>query len=302
MIPTEICSQTRNWFDTLMTQGFCNQVHHQGKFVHAIKTPSLFHVRPKVMETLRKNYTADRETGGILLARPIKANGKSYFDIYDVIFLPNILPKEKQESSYWFNEHDLQRALAECFRYGKEEDKRISFPIFFHTHPTCDPDNVNRMLKYFAQTRTSLSDQGLAHTMARSYKGSNFVMPNALVVVNPKLQGQFFIGFFGGYIAPESFCAYMEKVTGKTFQSICDDIAVWVGNDETKQIVLVTATAILLGIGIYYAEDVIPLLLMLYALNIIPLTVTYFEETPNYFSQVFDCEKPLSIHIPEFDS
>ena len=285
------------WFKILREKELVNIVLHNTNPVFAINTPSVFKILPNVLARLKDKYDPHKEKGGIMLARPIHAKDRNekYFEVYDLVFLENIMPKDQQENNYMFDEEDLQIALQHSF--SKKTDKRISYPIVFHTHPTINESNFGRMLKYYSEIVTSPDDQNMAN-MVRRYKKTDFAIPNALVVINPKLQGQFFIGFFGGYIAPECFEDYMKNLTGKTLKEIYQSIVDWSGDDNVKKVLLSVGAVVLLGLGIYNAKNVIPFVILLFVSNVIPLTVSYMKEV-NYFKQVLDVEKAVLINIPK---
>lgn len=286
-----------SWVQTMHRTKVLKQVYLNESALYSLATPVQFELQPNCLKKIIDGYDPMFERGGIFYSKPLSIQKEiRNFSIIDVTFLENMYPLHEQDDNYIFHPSDLYSEVEKCFTYTPESP--ICYPIVFHTHPTFDIDDIESMIRFFQQSRTSLRDQMLADFKI-SYKEFNFLVPNALVVINPQVSGQYFVGFFGGQIAPASFEAYMLALTGKTLKEIFELIRDWAAENTGRIIFVTVLSGILLGATVYHASTVIPFLIFLVSLNIIPMARTAIEETSHYFGQIVDISRPKKFFFPK---
>ena len=282
----------KNWFTDLKKDNIVQTINENGKEIYCFTTPFLIRIRKSVITKLKKEYDPKVEKGGILLGKPLRENMKKVLEICEVVFVKNI--SENTYHSYRPSRNDFEETLSYSFHRGNR--KLIYYPIFFHTHPTFDYREPYQLMKYFLQVGTSEADQKSSR-MVITIGSINIALPDALIVSNQEFGGQFFIGFYGGHIAPEDFSEYMIELTGKSIAEVLEILRNW-ADTPTKKFLLIIIGITLGAVSIYYIRHTIPILIIMLSTNVIPLSQSSIEETPKYFAQVKNDE--VMIQIPEY--
>jgi len=282
----------QKWIDDLMSVGILRMTYENNTKVIYLATPFLIRLKKSVIKKLREEYNPKVEKGGILLGKPLVENDKQIIEICDVLFIKN--DSDNPQHSYRYNNNDFIASLS--YSFLRRNRKLIYYPIFFHTHPTFDYNESSQIMKYFQQAGTSYADQKYSK-MIITEKAMNLALPNALIVGGKDLHEHLFIGFYGGYIAPENFREYMTKLTGKTFRNIFETLKDWANTPE-KQLILAIVGVALGVLSIRYIKHTLPLLMILFATNIVPISESSIQKTPIYFAEVKDSE--ITIQIPSY--
>jgi len=289
--PSEIYKRFRShtilsWLNRLLKEDLLEpHSSSQTEDVYSLKPPLHIIIKSALVSKLKKRYRTHREMGGILLAEPFKFNSSNGLLINRVRFIRNI---SKDNGRYQARGDQIEH-MHRCLVGTKRGNRYL--PVWFHSHPTKSKDLDDLVMTFFGMT-TSEPDKAVA-TRKISYQSDTkhitLALPSALMLVT--YEGELFIGFYGGYVAPEDFREYVRALLGKTakkiFQWGFEGESVW-----RKIAGLLGSVAV--GIASAGTSVIDPLLTGL--ANQIAITRKQMDGDPNYFST--SKEEDLKIIIP----
>ena len=205
-----------SWLDLLRKCGFVRSIKRSGTEIKVLvlKTPLLFELSQNLIEKLMTKYSSKLEKGGLLFAEPVIANEHKILRVREAKFLRNI--SENPEREYTAGKKRIETMHKALM--GTESGLRF-FPIPFHCHSQpIDEDDIYYIMNKFVALGTSKADKKSA-SRALSYAsiGISLLLPRALIYM---VDGELFVGFYGGKIAPDDFKEYMRKLTGKTINEL----------------------------------------------------------------------------------
>jgi len=274
------------WLNILLKENLL-RLHpsSQTESLYSLKPPLHITMKSAVVLKLKKRYRSGREMGGILLAEPFKSDSSNSLLINRVRFIRNI---SKDDGKYQARGDQIEH-MHKCLVGTKKGNRYL--PVWFHSHPTKSKDLNDVVMAYFGMT-VSEGDKTLATrriTYRSDTKHITLALPSALLLVT--YEGELFIGFHGGYIAPEDFREYIRALLGKTAK----DIFEWGFEGESVW----RKIAGLLGsfaVGIASAGTSVTDPLLTGLANQIAIIRKQMDGDPNYFSTTK--EDDLKIIIP----
>jgi hypothetical protein len=203
------------WQNKLVKEGFL-KIHSasETRALYSLKPPLQILIASQVVERVKQRYKPDREIGGILLAEPVKIGIENMLLIDHLRFIRNVSKDPRNYQARGDRTQHMHRCLMgtkNCVRY---------FPIWFHSHPRKSKDLPESIMAFF-EMGTSDADKRMAtRKIAYSHNANylTFAFPSALVVVTQ--DDKTFVGVYGGFITPEDFREYVQKLLGKSMEAI----------------------------------------------------------------------------------
>lgn len=250
---------------------------------YSLKTPLQFLITSQVVERIKRRYKPDREIGGILLAEPVKIDGSKTLIIDHVRFFRNVSDDPRK---YQARGNQLQ-AMNRCLM-GTKSNVRY-FPIWFHSHPR-KSKNLPELIMTFFEMGTSPEDKRVATrkiTYSRNSKYLTFAFPSALIMVT--YEDKLFTGVYGGFIAPDDFRVYVQKLLEKSKR----DLVNWGSKGES---ILQKIVGILGGLGVGFVGAVNHPAFRALAIQI-AIMRKELDADPDYFATTEN--QDLKITIPE---
>jgi hypothetical protein len=253
-----------------------------------LNTPCEFEFPESIVKSIRDNYKADEEKGGVILFRRSRQNGKCCFTAANVVFITNVTEHDKR-TSYLADSKGLDTA------YGNALKEKL-FPLAFHTHPTIYPDSdqdaMQQGMNFLEQLNTSIADKG-ATLWCFTYNGVSIRLPEFLIVEN---SGALFIGLYGGLVAPLCFTQQKSKAVQDGMKRTFNGIKDWANTPERQTIVALTVLT-LIFLAIKYPKVALPAIVV--GAAIIPPLIYENQEKNEFFGIT---RRPrFRIHIPKIE-
>lgn len=201
-------------------------------------------ITSQAFERLKRRYEPDHEIGGILLAEPVKIDTVKALLIDHVRFIRNV---SKDSGKYQARGNRTQH-MHRCLM-GTKNSVRY-FPIWFHSHPRKSKDLPESIMAFFEMS-TSDADKRAATceiTYSSEDKYLTFAFPSALAVVTS--EDKLFVGLYGGFIAPDDFRSYIQKLLGKSIEEIIN----WGSEGESLGRIILAGLAAF-GVGLVGATN-----------------------------------------------
>lgn len=284
-----------DWISSLSKNGFFKSERVVGRTTYSLNTPLQIILKQEVVERIKKRYNPNYEIGGILLAEPTLIGDEKVLSINHVRFIEN-LSKNDRASPLKYRAKGNQRShIDKCLRGRKDNIRYI--PIWFHSHPRQETNNISEYLITFFNMSTSEGDKKSATRMIiyemqteKNYEVT-FKFPSALVIVSK--ENYFFIGVYGGLIAPDDFRGYIQRLLNQTTK----DLINWVDSSDSfwgKIAGIIGA----IGTGFLSIESNNPIYRALAAQAAIAIKDQKTDH--NYFS--FSKNNEVKILLPPFNS
>jgi len=175
--------------------------------------PCVFDISANIIQVLKREYHPGLEKGGYLLATPEKRANSNLFVVKEVRFIRNtsLTPWEQYRKEISESEAAISYALNNDL-----------VPFFFHSHPTKSANIIGEAFMYNRQMDTSSADKFASLFSGISFGKLQLRLPDVLVVVNGRLKGDTFIGFYGGLVTPLDFTE-RKQVLNDTFSDKVSD-------------------------------------------------------------------------------
>lgn len=268
------------WQNKLVKENFLKtQSISETRDIYSLKPPLQILITSQSVERLKRRYKPDREIGGILLAEPVKIGTEKTVLIDHVRFIRNISKDPGKYQARGNRTQYMHRCLT-----GTKNSLRY-FPIWFHSHLRKSKDLPESIMALFEMS-TSDADKRAATceiTYSPENKHLTFAFPSALIVLT--YEGKLFVGLYGGFIAPDDFRLYIQKLLGKSMEEIVN----WGLKGDS---ILRNIAGILGGLGIGFVGAInSPVFRALAA------QIAIVRKDPNYFA--ISENRDLRIVIPE---
>lgn len=272
------------WQNKLVKENFLKtQSISETKDIYSLKPPLQILITSQAVERLKRRYKPDREIGGILLAEPVQIGTVKTLLIDHVRFIRNVSKDPGEYQAIGDRTEHMHRCLT-----GTKDGVRY-FPIWFHSHPRKSIDLPELIMAFF-QMDTSERDKRLATwkiTYSSDTKYITHGFPSALVVVTH--DNKMFMGLYGGFIAPDDFRVYVQKLLGKSMEEIVN----WGLKGDS---ILRNIAGILGGLGIGFVGAINGPVFRALAAQI-AIVRKELDADPNYFA--ISENHDLRIVIPE---
>lgn len=247
--------QLETWLKSLEKNDIIKStVSSDGEQIKMLQPPLSIELSSNIVKKLIKNYKPNLEIGGVIFAEPILKHGRKILSVRKVKFLRNI--SDQQQKQYFAGEKMLETMHKALM--GTKSGLRC-FPICFHSHPQpVESSDQYYIIRKFIGFETSEADKrGSNSALVYPSLGISLLLPRSLIYMD---NGELFIGFYGGKIAPEDFKEYMKKLTGKTIDELISFAKEFAESDEEawKKVLSIGAT-FLASIGLKMAELYHPL-------------------------------------------
>jgi len=203
------------WQNKLVKEGVL-KIHSasETRDIYSLKPPLQILITSQVVERVKRRYKPDWEIGGILLAEPILTGSANTLLIDHLRFIRNV---SKDPGKYQAR-GDRTQHMHQCLR-GTKIGVRY-FPIWFHSHPRKSKDLHESIMAFFEMGTSDADKRAATHkiTYSTDTKHLTFAFPSALVVVT--YDDKTFVGVYGGFITPDDFRKYVQKLLGKSMEAI----------------------------------------------------------------------------------
>lgn len=259
----------------------------EGKHLYHLTTPCRFNIKKDTVKSLRDNYLADEEIGGLLWAKPMTIEGEKVYIIDQVTYLRNAI-----EDTEYKDKHGRIRTKKDAYRPDRKSfsdalQKIISvdyLPVKFHTHPTKGRHVLDNLTLQQIQTETSEQDINESSD-TQQIGDDHLLMPRALIVGNGDLSSNIFIGFYNGFIAPVNFEESKRKVQQENLERIGNSISSTNFTDEQKVLLGIGAILLLIAV-VKYPKYSLPVIFGLALTTPMLLTDTTTTEKPSFFNKL----------------
>lgn len=272
------------WQNKLVKEHFLKiQSVSETKDIYCLKPPLQILITSQAIERLKRRYKPDHEIGGILLAEPVKIGTVKTLLIDHVRFIRNVSKDPGKYQAIGNRTQHTHRRLM-----GTKDSVRY-FPIWFHSHPRESID-LPELITAFFRMNTSETDKRLATSKITYFSDTKHItygFPSALVVVTH--DNKMFVGLYGGFIAPDDFRVYVQKLLGKSMKETIN----WGLKGES---ILRTIAGILGGLSIGFVGAINDPVFRALATQI-AIVRKELDADPNYFS--ISENHDLRIVIPE---
>jgi hypothetical protein len=281
-----------DWITNLSKDGFLKPINYNTTTTYSLNAPLQIRLQKKAIERLKRRYKPDCEIGGILLAEPMIICNERMLSIAHIRFIENLSKNDQTRPLKYSASGDHRVHMDRCLCGRKDNTHYI--PIWFHSHPRQQTSNLSEFMVTFFNMSTSDADKKSAtrcityEVKAETAYEVSFKFPSALVIFSK--EGYFFIGLYGGSIAPDDFKEYMRRLLNKTTK----DMINWAGSSDNFWEGLLGIIGAI-GTGLLSVETNNPIFRALAAQT--ALTIKDQNTDRNYFSLSKDIED-IRIAIP----
>jgi len=291
-----------DFLSNLQDMSFLKEVVIENQKVLQITTPCRFNIKDQIVKSLKDNYKPSEEIGGVFWARPKIIEGEKVYIIDNITYLRNAIED--------YNFHDerglkLTRQAAYLADSIETNDCLINvfsnnyLPVKFHTHPTHGKDLIKQYSLQHLQSETSFQDKLESNSLITIFQ-KNLILPRGLIVGNPSISADIFIGLYNGFISPTGFDESKKETLKKNFDKIANSVSDKISrlNLSDSELAIYSIFAIFfLGYFIYRTRKYsIPAILSLTAFAPTLLTNTTSIDQPKYFNKLAFGE--ANIYIP----
>lgn len=290
------------FLNNIQDLGFLKEVVIENQKVLQMTTPCRFNIKDKIIKSLKDYYNSTEEIGGVLWAQPIHLEGERIYIIDNITYLRNVIEEQNflDESG-----NKLTRRVA-YIADGIETNNCLinifssnCLPITFHTHPTHGKDLLKQYSLQHQQSETSFQDKLESENLMTIFN-KNLILPRGLIVGNPSISADIFIGFYNGSMCPTGFDESKKEILKKNFDKIANSVNDKISslNLTEKELAIYSVFALFfLGYFIYKTRKYsIPTILGLTAFVPSLLTNTSLIDQPKYFNKLAFGE--ANIYIP----
>ena len=283
-------------YDKLIGKGFLEQVIIADENIIRIYPPFSLKFEPSLNFAIFNNLPQRVERGGILGCKPIFGLKERMLIVNQFIFVKNIA--RNRYNSYIPDEREWNKAMTRIIL------KEHLIPIEFHCHPISKIKPGSKALEYLNQMGTSPADQRLSIPIVE-FGNYRIAVPQAVFIKNLQTNDGFFIGVYGGLIAPNNFEKYLILAGSEKIFEICKSIFNWVKSDPRRKQVALKIMAATGVISILFLPQAIRLLGMLMvtgdkSMKIISTISSYKGEIMKYFG-IANTINSTIIKFPKFD-
>ena len=199
-----------NTIKALYVIGFLEKIIVNNEEIFHLTTPCRFTIEEDIVISLKKNYCADEEIGGIFWAKPTIGTQEKTHIVKKISFLRNVIEDTlrtdhlNKSNSYLPDSKQLHEEMERIFCQG-------FLPLMFHTHPVKGSDFLQTLMNPNFVSETS--DQGIYEkSFTYDFNKQKLLMPSFLIVGNDISSQDIFIGVYNGFVAPQSFCKHSLPV------------------------------------------------------------------------------------------
>lgn len=193
-------------FEKLIGNGFLELITIEHKEILRLKSPFTVKIEPTVAGKILDSLSLALERGGILAGKPIIDGNENVLLVEDAIFIKNISGNPR--NSYLPYQPDWKKAMNKVLFVDK------LLPIEFHSHPISNRKPGYKHLEYFNQMGASQNDQFLAEPVIQ-IGNYQIAIPQAILIKEIQTSLGFFVGIYGGLIAPKDFEPEIMKAGGE---------------------------------------------------------------------------------------
>lgn len=184
---------------------FVETYDNDGNSYYKLNPPFKIHLTKHAIKKLEKTYLPDEELGGYFKIKvEFDENESSKFCIEDVYFVRNAIEDKPRDDG-----RDRSNAYLSSSKEARQAQYNIlidgCLPFHFHTHPTCFEKTESDFFGLLTglNKETSPQDQNVSEQLF-AFGDLKAHLPNILVTQSSDSKN-FFIGVYGGSIAPYSF-------------------------------------------------------------------------------------------------
>ena len=267
----------------LQAIGFLEAKSIKGEEIFHLTTPCRFRIDENIVSSLKENYLADEEIGGVLWAKPTIENEEKIYLINKVSYIRNAIedkPRSDQRNksnAYLPDNKQLNQELQSIFTQGY-------LPVKFHTHPVKGASFLHSLTYPNLVTETSDQDK-FESSLPHNVGSKKLLMPRGLIVGSDISSHDIFIGVYNGFIAPTEFNQSKKKVQEENFKKTADLVSK-INLTDGQKIGLTIGAALLLFVIIKYPKHSMPVIVGLTSTVPLLMTSTKNIDNPNYFNKL----------------
>lgn|GEM_PF-6695832 len=221
--------------------GFLEPTVVNGQAGLRIATPVVVTCTGEVASRILKVTPVKTEGGGLLGCRPVQAGMTRRLVIEEVVAVKNISVTPWKTFAY--DDKEFSAALRELV-YTKG-----LIPFQFHTHPVAGKDASQRHIEYYWQMGSSRSDQALACPVWE-FGVHAFALPQVILIRDALSDSGFFMGVYGGDVAPVDFGHSMAASGAELMTSWVGSVVDWFRDPNANKKAKDWATLGLIALGI----------------------------------------------------
>ncbi|MBE2189799.1 MAG: hypothetical protein IAE98_10055 [Candidatus Kapabacteria bacterium] len=273
--------------------GFLQTKQIENNELFHITTPCIIRIESDIVQSLKKNYIATEEIGGVLSAKPTLINNERFFIIESVSYVRNAIEDNhrtdgrNKTNAYCPDKTEINNALTSII-------KNNCLPIKFHTHPTKGKEYFESEINQIYQTDTSEQDKKESEYFFNIGE-AKLLMPRCLIVGNAGLSSDIFIGIYGGFITPVGFEESKKKVVDEKIRKTADFLSE-IDLTKGQKIGLGIGAALALFAIIKYPKYSLPVIAGLSIASYATLTNTKTVAKPEYYNKL--SSGSATIYIP----
>jgi hypothetical protein len=205
-------------FENLLGNNFLEIIIIEQKEILRIKPPLTIKFEVNIIQKIVTGLAQKVERGGILGCRPITNGLEKVLSVEQVIFIKNV--SRAPYNSYLPRQADWNKAMVEIIFENQ------LLPLEFHSHPISKKNSDSKLFEYFGQMGASRGDRSLSNLIVQigNYK---VAIPQAIFIKDIQTSAGFFVGIYGGLVAPRNFEPEIIKIGGEKLIKFGETIMKW---------------------------------------------------------------------------